>query len=199
MAFVRYKVVKGKKYYQWVSNYRENGKHKQKVLYHLGPNTPTPEAKISEEKKQLAHYRRKATRLGQKAEQLLEEIFEEWRFNDRIPGGYVDDFVVEVDTQAMIELLESYRSFFRHHKDHPLPLWWCEEFDEYSRELKALHDLYMAQDFNIWEEECQMEIDLYKKVEGYWRVRDSQFEAEDKAFEHEENLDMLRDLQKRYT
>jgi hypothetical protein len=36
MAFVRYKVVKGRKYYQYVRNYREGGRHKQEVLCHLG-------------------------------------------------------------------------------------------------------------------------------------------------------------------
>lgn len=36
MAFVRFKTVKGKRYYQVVRNYREDGKHKQEVLCHLG-------------------------------------------------------------------------------------------------------------------------------------------------------------------
>jgi hypothetical protein len=36
MAFVRYKTVKGRKYYQYVRNYREGGRHKQEVLCHLG-------------------------------------------------------------------------------------------------------------------------------------------------------------------
>src|SRR5215208_4278207 len=38
MAFVRYKTVKGRKYYQYVRNYREGGRHKQEVLCHLGPH-----------------------------------------------------------------------------------------------------------------------------------------------------------------
>jgi len=37
MAFVRYKIVKGRKYYEYVRNYREGGKHKQEVLCYLGP------------------------------------------------------------------------------------------------------------------------------------------------------------------
>lgn len=36
MAFVRYKIVQGKRYYQVVCNYRQDGKHKQEVLCHLG-------------------------------------------------------------------------------------------------------------------------------------------------------------------
>ena len=36
MAFVRHKTVKGKRYYQLVRNYREEGKHRQEVICHLG-------------------------------------------------------------------------------------------------------------------------------------------------------------------
>ncbi len=39
MAFIRTKVVKGHKYYQLVENYRDkerNGKHRQRVIHHLG-------------------------------------------------------------------------------------------------------------------------------------------------------------------
>jgi hypothetical protein len=44
MAFVRYKVVDGKKYYQFVRNYREGGKHRQEVIYHLGGFPSVPDA-----------------------------------------------------------------------------------------------------------------------------------------------------------
>jgi hypothetical protein len=44
VAFVRYKTVKGKKYYQIVRNYREDGKHKQEVLCHLGAHRSLEEA-----------------------------------------------------------------------------------------------------------------------------------------------------------
>lgn len=38
MAFIRSKTVGGKKYYQLVQNYRDAGRHRQKVLCHLGIN-----------------------------------------------------------------------------------------------------------------------------------------------------------------
>jgi hypothetical protein len=34
--FIRSKTVNGKTYYQWVENYRENGKIKQRVVKHIG-------------------------------------------------------------------------------------------------------------------------------------------------------------------
>jgi hypothetical protein len=37
VAFYRYKTAKGRKYGQIVENYRENGHHRQRVLYHVGP------------------------------------------------------------------------------------------------------------------------------------------------------------------
>jgi len=40
MAFIRYKTVGGKKYAQVVENYRQDGKHRQRVLVHLGGYTP---------------------------------------------------------------------------------------------------------------------------------------------------------------
>lgn len=46
MAFLRYKNVDGKRYAQIVENYRENGKHKQRVLLHIGPY-PTVEDAIA--------------------------------------------------------------------------------------------------------------------------------------------------------
>ena len=58
MAFVRKKPSKGQRYsyYQWVRNHREDGgRHKQKVLAHLGHH-PTPEAAIAHYLGWLAFY-----------------------------------------------------------------------------------------------------------------------------------------------
>jgi hypothetical protein len=38
MPFIRYKTVKGRRYYQLVRNYREAGVHRQQVICHLGPH-----------------------------------------------------------------------------------------------------------------------------------------------------------------
>jgi len=44
MAFVRYNVVKGRKYYNYVRNYREEGRHRQEVLCYLDPYESLEEA-----------------------------------------------------------------------------------------------------------------------------------------------------------
>ncbi len=51
---MRHKVVKGKRYYQLVRNYREEGKHRQEVICHLGVHDSLDSA-IEEEKLVAAH------------------------------------------------------------------------------------------------------------------------------------------------
>lgn len=56
MAFVRYKIVDGRKYYQLVRNYREAGRHRQEVLCHLGTNDSIGAA-IEEASREEARHR----------------------------------------------------------------------------------------------------------------------------------------------
>jgi hypothetical protein len=53
MVFVRYKTVKGRRYYQLVRNFRENGTHRQEVICHLGPNNSV-DAAIEAERRKIA-------------------------------------------------------------------------------------------------------------------------------------------------
>jgi len=47
VAFIRKKRVNGREYYQLVENYRDDGKHRQRVLAHLGKHS-TIEAAIED-------------------------------------------------------------------------------------------------------------------------------------------------------
>jgi hypothetical protein len=51
LAFVRPKRVRGYTYYQLVRNYREEGKHRQEVLAHLGHHDTLEAAILAEERK----------------------------------------------------------------------------------------------------------------------------------------------------
>ena len=62
MAFVRYKIVAGNRYYQIVHNYRENGKHRQKVIHHLGKH-PDLSSAIAAERRAEHRWRFGAARL----------------------------------------------------------------------------------------------------------------------------------------
>lgn len=66
MAFVRYKTVKGRKYYQYVRNHREGGRHKQEVLCHLGPHDSL-EGAIAYEKNMLLRVSKAAARWEEEA------------------------------------------------------------------------------------------------------------------------------------
>jgi hypothetical protein len=68
MAFVRKRRVQGKEYYQLVENYRENGKHRQRVLVHLGKH-PTLESMIKQVSNQV---NQAMTRRDQTEELILE-------------------------------------------------------------------------------------------------------------------------------
>ncbi len=60
--FVRKKrAVRGNDFYQLVENYRENGKHRQRMLVHLGEYSSVGEA-LKQGPKDLQSLRRRATR-----------------------------------------------------------------------------------------------------------------------------------------
>ena len=53
MMFVRHKTVKGRRYYQLVRNFREDGNHRQEVLCHLGLHDSI-DAAIEAERQRIA-------------------------------------------------------------------------------------------------------------------------------------------------
>ncbi len=69
MAFIRTKSVKGHKYYQVVENYRDkerNGKHRQRVIHHLGKHTSV--------KQKLQSLRSKESGANHASEKLYAEV-----------------------------------------------------------------------------------------------------------------------------
>ena len=90
MAFVRKKRVQDKEYYQLVENYRENGKHRQRVLVHLGKH-PTLESMIKQVSNQVdqAMTRRDQTEdlILQPRKQVIQESYS--RLLEREWGGEI--------------------------------------------------------------------------------------------------------------
>lgn len=87
MAFVRYKMVKGCKYYQLVRNYRENGKHRQQVRCHLGQHESL-DAAIDYEKSMVSHHLRVVDAQEEEAASTKAYLFEFYgdRFTDKLPS-----------------------------------------------------------------------------------------------------------------
>lgn len=87
MAFVRYKIVKGRKYYYLVRNSRENGKHRQQVLCYLGQHKSLVEA-IAYEKDMVSLHLRFAAAHEQEAASTKAYLFEFYgdRFTGKLPS-----------------------------------------------------------------------------------------------------------------
>ena len=87
MAFVRYKDVGGRRYYQLVRNYRENGRHRQEVLYHLGKYSTLDEA-IGAERRMEIRLQDELARSYRQAARLREKILHNRRerFGNEIPS-----------------------------------------------------------------------------------------------------------------
>jgi DNA-binding XRE family transcriptional regulator len=75
MAFVRRKKMGGKHYYQLVRNDRVAGKHRQKVLCHLGVHNSI-EAAIADTQRQVAHYEKGAASKEEEARRKEAELKE---------------------------------------------------------------------------------------------------------------------------
>jgi hypothetical protein len=73
MVFVRRKKMGGKHYYQLVRNDRVAGKHRQKVLCHLGVHDSI-EAAIADTQRQMAHYEKEAASKEEEAHRKEAEL-----------------------------------------------------------------------------------------------------------------------------
>jgi hypothetical protein len=73
LAFVRRKKMHGKHYYQLVHNYRVGGRHRQKVLCHLGVHESI-EGAIEGAKQQVTFHEELATSKGKDAERIRAKI-----------------------------------------------------------------------------------------------------------------------------
>src|SRR5829696_3983289 len=73
MVFVRRKKMHGKHYYQLVRNDRVAGKHRQKVLCHLGVHDSI-EAAIADTQRQVDHYEKEAASKEEEAHRIEAEL-----------------------------------------------------------------------------------------------------------------------------
>ena len=85
--FVRYKTLRGKKYYQLVRNYREWGKHRQEVLDHLG-TCDSLEAAIAESQRKLDAHTEWASHWWEKAGKIKARVLDlyGWELGNKVPS-----------------------------------------------------------------------------------------------------------------
>jgi hypothetical protein len=113
MAFVRSKVVDGRKYYQLVRNYRVAGRHRQKVLCHLGKHSSLEPA--------IEDLRRKEEELRNKSAELFRKTTE---LKQTILGRYGEIIGREIPSPAEAKAiketaLESFREYWDFPFAHP--------------------------------------------------------------------------------
>ena len=144
MAFVRYKMVKGRKYYQLVRNYRENGKHRQQVLCHLGQHESLDEA-IDYEKDMVSRHLRFVAALEQEAASTRAYLFEFYgdRFTGKLPS-----------------LDEAYTEYNRKRWQ-----WWPTPQPHEKALLGSIRDYYSEKDraklHQVFADEHQAQLDKY--------------------------------------
>jgi len=85
-VFVRCKKVKGNTYYQLVRNYREDGKHRQKVLCHLGRHRSL-EAAIAAERELTERHECAAASHSEEAQYFKEVCLEQYAEEIEEMGG----------------------------------------------------------------------------------------------------------------
>lgn len=208
MAFVRRTPAKGKKYYyyQWVRNYREDGRHKQEFLAHLGPH-PTPEAAIAHHLGWLALYRWKEWRM--KADILEQRISDE--FTPLGYAGMMHEFLYgslddgEIPEQEAAEIaLRELRDYAKRYREYDIekryegldyePLWANPEW-------RLPYQEYFLHEKGLWEGEVQGDIRLAQEILAYHRRVEGSaaFRMEHAKMErHRAKLDKLLDVYEKY-
>jgi hypothetical protein len=190
VAFIRTKSVKGHKYYQVVENYRDkerNGKHRQRVIHHLGKYTSV-EQKLRTLRTKEAGERRAATArfdevanwIERQGRQILES--QEGRFTptlsedpvaslvqdslSRIPDGYgmkdaeFRDILGSVATQTGLSPAEVNARWREERR---------REYDAYSERIRSVGQQSMPSK----EETLSRHLELIKKFRKWEKERDA--------------------------
>jgi hypothetical protein len=134
-VFVRTKKVKGNTYYQLVRNYREDGKHKQQVLCHLGQYRSLEDA-IETERNLAENDENEAASLAKEAQAIKERCYREYPevfsgdFPSRREAYYWRWFAADLptrwqDARNVLELVLEYHD--------------CKDWARESREWAAAH------------------------------------------------------------
>jgi hypothetical protein len=152
MAFVRYKTVKGRKYYQYVRNYREAGRHKQEVLCHLGPHESLDEA-IDYHRHMVQTHLETAASWEKEAKSTKAYLFEFYgdELADKIPSSH-----------------EAYLRWELFQEDRDVNLF--EIRDGFFYQPSTLTDEEWRAEWHRWEERRRYEEGLLDAVRDYHRA-----------------------------
>jgi hypothetical protein len=176
MAFVRHKTVKGRKYYQYVRNYREGGQHKQEVLYHLGRHDSLDSAIHYEKQMMLQHWVASGSweKEASSAKSYLHEFYGD-ELGGKIPKSY--------------EALSRWELF-------------QEDFDRRTGWLyrpNALTDEEWEAEWRRWEVRWRYEKGLFDSVLDYHDANWKAYRHRRRGNIHYDRLNRLTALQQKYS
>jgi len=126
-VFVRRKQVKGNIYYQLVRNYREDGKHRQQVLCHLGRHKSL-EAAIAAERELAEVHERGAAHWSEHAQLTKDYCLE--AYPDQISGDLpsrrqaylqwrsASHIISSTDRRHFLELVYEYHDYMENAQRH---------------------------------------------------------------------------------
>jgi hypothetical protein len=145
-VFVRRKKVNGNTYYQLVRNYREDGKHRQQVLCHLG-RYKSIEAAIAGER-ELAEEQEREASLALEVAQLIKD-------------DCLRDYAEELDGTFPASRQQAYFRWIA---------FWKEYRQEYWRPYyRWVHSQRWLPDARSWLPE---EINEWEELQRPWKVRE---------------------------
>ncbi len=170
MAFVRPKVVEGRTYYQLVHNYRAAGKHRQKVLCHLGKHSSLAPA-IEDKSREEEELRNKTAALFRKMTEIKQSIID---LHSELIGREIPS-LEEVDAMEE-EAHESFVKYLREYPDHPYE----------HPERRKRRELWFRMS------------DLYSSVSKYHSLKDEACWYDDKANEAQEKKGKLTECKEKY-
>lgn len=143
MAFVRSKFVEGHTYYQLVHNYREAGKHRQKVLCHLGKHSSFALA-IEDKSRDEEELRSKSAKLFGEATKIKR----------RLLNGYGEIIGQEIPSLKEADAIEEKASEdLREYRDHPFEHPECEKRRQIWRETVGLYNRVFEY-HSLWWDAC---------------------------------------------
>jgi hypothetical protein len=173
VAFIRRKKVHGHEYYQAVHNYRDGaGKHRQKVLCHLGRSNSFREA-IAAERKEVKVYQKRAFEQRREAEALRIKLL------DLYGPEFVDG---EIPSEA-----EAWQGF----------TFWYEQWEVHVNPDHPYRPFYSGLEA-MEIEEANIEIQKYSSCLDYHDFMGRASDADRIADAHQAKLNKLLRVQREY-
>jgi hypothetical protein len=188
-VFVRRKKVKGNTYYQLVRNYREDGKHRQQVLCHLGRHKSL-EAAIAAEQEQVEFHEGEVSHWSAEAQDTKDFALEE----------YAEEFERDFPNRQQADL--RWREFYKKYKqEYWRPYYRWLNFQQrlpYSKSFQDEEVREWGERQEPWRELEKLEVFLRGLVYEHYEEQDQADWHRQLAAAHRTRLNKFLECKRRY-